>query len=161
MDPITAGHVAGVAFSIAIGAFEVGEGLYTFIQDVKQLESTTSAFAGEIKALGAACRVVSNRLQDIVKDHESRVSLGSSSNRDSFQLWSCLEDQISDCQKTISQLQEAVSCLKRDPAKGTNFVGQVVRQIKLHMKAKDITEARNRIRSHTASLQILLQSIAM
>ncbi|KAI9693016.1 MAG: hypothetical protein M1822_005011 [Bathelium mastoideum] len=161
MDPVTAIQVAATAFSVAKGAYEVGEVLYTFVHDVKNLESTTSAFAAEIKALGAACRVVSDRLQDIVKDHERQNTRESSSKCDSSYLWLCLEGQIADCQKTISQLQEAAYCLKRDSSKETNFVSQVVRQIKLNMRTKDIANARNRIRSHTASLQVVLQSIAI
>ncbi|KAI9662925.1 MAG: hypothetical protein M1821_007972 [Bathelium mastoideum] len=161
MNPVTAVQVAATAFSVAKGAYEVGEVLCTFVHDVKNLESTTSAFAAEIKALGAACRVVSDRLQDIVKDHERQNTRESSSKDDSSYLWLCLEGQIADCQKTISQLQEAVYCLKRDSSKETNFVSQVVRQIKLNMRTKDIANARNRIRSHTASLQVVLQSIAI
>ena len=160
MDPITTGHIVGVAFSVASGAWTVGTALYQFFDDVKHVDQTAKAFASEVTALGTACGAVGRRFQ---KDFERPGQQHSQPPTDeSAQLWTCLENQLEACDVTISELKTAVSCIEDSGShRGPKLISQAIRQIKLNMKTGDIAEARNRIQSHTASLQIVLQAVAM
>lgn len=161
MDPASALGVAANALQAAKVAYEIGESLYNFVRDVKNQESIERGFASEVKALSAACHVVGTRLKEIVHDYDNGKTQGSKTKLDSALLWNILEEQVSECQITIGQLSSAVSCLTDNDGKEATFLTQAFRQIKLNMKTRDIAQSRNRIQSHTASLQIVLQAIAM
>lgn len=161
MDPVLIGHIASTAFSVAQGAFKVGVLLYDFIQDVRALDTTAREFACEVDALGSACSLVGTRVQSITQQHSrDQPSFGDDLTQ-SAQLWSCLERQLVACQITVGQLSDAVSVVVSSRAQKSNFMGQAWKQIKLNMRASDIEEVRNRIKSHTSSLQLTLQSVAM
>ena len=74
MDPVSALKIASTALSIAQGAFQVGQQLYTFIQDVRHQDETAEAFADEIQSLGTACTLVSNRVRRIVEELRGRAA---------------------------------------------------------------------------------------
>lgn len=155
MDPLTVLKIASVAASTAKAAWDVGEGIYTFCNDVKVINQTVSGLVAEVKALGSACTLVDERLRDIVKDFENEARRPVADRRE---LWNCIELQISDSQLSVGQVEAALKSIKEE---GSNTFSQAWRQIKLNMKARDIGEARNRIRSQTASLQTILQTVAM
>ena len=160
MDPVTITRVASIALSAAKSAWDVGSTLYVFFQKAKRFDRTAQAFADEVKSLGMACEVVSIRLGTLVRDLESRHKGSLHATSQSSQLWRCLENQLSGCQKTIVNLKEAVSVTEQSK-EGQGFFIKAIKQIGLNNKAAEIAEARNRIRSHTASLQTVLITIGM
>lgn len=161
MDPVTIAHIAGNALSAAKTAFTVGQTLYDFIQNVKVLDQTAREFANEIDALGAACRLVGSRAQSFVQQHEKDIRDKLYDSTESAQLWLCLERQVTGCYEIVGQLSDAVSCANRTATQSSNFMAQAWRQIKLNMKARDIVDVRNRVKTYTSSLQLTLQSITM
>lgn len=153
--------ITSSALSISKTAAEIAITLYTFFQDAKKLPKTTEAFAEEVKALGMSCEIVGVRLQGIVQDHETPLQSGlSQPGISTIQLWKCLETQMSACQKTINELEEAVSATK-GVNKDTRYHSKVVKNLKLKLRNGDIAEARERIRSHTIVMQTVLQCINM
>ena len=161
MDPVSATHIAANALSVAKGAWDIGNALYKFIKDARSIDSTARAFAGETRALAAACNVVSTRLEAIVKERDAELGPNDSGSNQHNPLWACLDSQIIECRETVSQLQVTVECAQQDSTKGTTFLGQATRQFKLDMKSNEIAELRTRIQSHTSSLQLILQAVAM
>jgi len=159
MDPVSAAHIAGTALSVAKSAWDVGTQLYMFVQNAKNLDNNLQSLAGEVRALGQACNVVGTRLESIVKERDDETERDTGLQEQNKQLWFCLEGQISDCQSTVLQLQEAVKCANRDFNKDVTFINQAIRQIKLNMKTKDISDARARIQSQFSCLQLLLQVV--
>ncbi|EME48536.1 hypothetical protein DOTSEDRAFT_48990 [Dothistroma septosporum NZE10] len=155
MDPLSVLQIAGSAATAAKAAWSVGEALYTFCHDVKVIDQTVGGLIAEIKALSSACTLVDERLRDIVQNFDHEITRPSESRA---KLWACVEAQVIDSQKSVDQLQAAVAGLVKD---GSNAFAQAWRLVKLNMQTKDIGEARNRIRSHTASLQTILQTVAI
>lgn len=152
MDPITILHLAGTVASLANAAYGVGISIYTFVQDTKQVDQSVRGLSSEVKALGGACDLIGKRLYDIIHEYDQDKSLEQSA------LWECVSAQVDDCKETIEHLQDAIASVQQNKH---NFISQAWRQITLNMKAKNIGEVRNRIRSHTAGLQLVLQAIAM
>ncbi|THZ14755.1 TPR-like protein [Aureobasidium pullulans] len=153
--------ITSSALSISKTAAEIAITLYIFFQDAKKLPKTAEAFAEEVKALGMSCEIVGIRLEGIVQDHETSLQSGLSHPGISpIQLWGCLETQMSACQNTINELEEAVSATK-GVDKDTRYHSKVFRNLKLKLRNGDIAEARERIRSHTIVMQTVLQCINM
>lgn len=153
--------ITSSALGISKTAAEIAFTLYNFFQDAINLPKTAEAFAEEVKALGMSCEIVGFRLQGIVQDHETSVQSGLGQPGISpIQLWQCLETQMSACQKTINELEEAVSATK-GVDKDTKYYSKVFKNFELKMRNGDIAEARERIRSHTIVMQTVLQCISM
>ncbi|KXT00791.1 hypothetical protein AC578_2966 [Pseudocercospora eumusae] len=155
MDPVSILQIAGFAGSASKGAIDVAKELYLFCSEVRNVDQTVHGLVTEVQALGSACALVDERLRQIVADHEITSSTDNSKGR----LWNCIELQVTDSRRTIEQLKLAFQGVREQG--GGNVLSQVWRQIKLNTKTKDISEARNRIRSHTASLQMVLQTVAI
>ena len=157
MDPLTIIGLAGAAIELARKAFETGELLAVFVNDVKNIDQTLKSLYSEVKALSAACELVGTRVRGIAEaiDRDNNVESNGGSESP---LWVNVRTQLDDCSETISSLAHALKGLAK---KKDNFFKQAWRQIQLDMKMKDIDEARNRIRSHTASLQLVLQAITL
>lgn len=155
MDPATILSIAGTSAALSKIAWQLGEGLYIFFSDVKFIDQTVLGLISEVKALSSACALVDDRLRDIVQEFDSELRTPA---KDRSKLWDCIKAQLNESEKSISQLGSAFETAQKS---STNSVIQMWRQVKLNMQAKDIDEARNRIRSHTASLQTILQTVAM
>lgn len=155
MDPVSVLHIAGTAANTAKAAWSIGETLYTFFNDVANIDQTVKNLIAEVKALSKACDLVDQRLRGLVQDFEAdiRSQRGSDSN-----LWPCIKSQLADSESSISQLRAALESVRNERS---NKLTQAWRQVKLNMQARDIEDARNRIRSHTAGLQTVLQTVAM
>ena len=150
-------QIAGTAIALAEAAFAAGSSLYHFIEGVKHIQETAREFAREIEALGTACHLVGKRVRSIAEEQARQLE----NTNDSRTLLTCLKRQLKDCNRTIQQLQAAVSCVDIYKVNQSNTFKRAVLQIKLSTKTGDIETARNRIRSHTSSLQLIMQSIAM
>lgn len=161
MDPMTAIQVASAAFTGAQDALKIGKALYDFIKDTRQIDNTARDFASEVDALGSACSVVANMVQSIGQQHTRHQQIQDAPFSQSAQLWQCLERQVEGCRTTINQLSVAVSCVNKSDKQSSSLMNQAWRQIKLNLKAHDIEEVRNRIKSHSSSLQLTLQSVAI
>ncbi|QIW99802.1 hypothetical protein AMS68_005320 [Peltaster fructicola] len=155
MDPVTILTVAGMAFTAAERAFAAGIALGKFINDVKYVDQTLGLLVTEVNALSSACELVGKRIKGIA---EAMDGVGPDSKNES-PLWLQVRSQLQDCGQTVSALYEAVKDVGLEKKK--NPFSQAWRQIQLNMKTKDIEESRNRIRSHTASLQLVLQAITL
>lgn len=155
MDPVTILTVAGMAFTAAEKAGEAGIALGRFINDVKYIDNTIGLLVTEVNALSAACDLVGSRIKGIA---EAMDGVGPDSKKES-PLWLQVRSQLEDCNETVSALYEAVKDVGLEKKK--NPFAQAWRQIQLNMKTKDIEDSRNRIRSHTASLQLVLQAITL
>jgi ribosomal protein L3 len=158
MDPVTVLKVAGAALSTAKGAWDVGSSLYLFFKHTQNFDRTAEAFESEVKALATACSVVGKRLESVVEDNGQNVSTKNSIEISDY-LWIGVQDQIYACQKTVHELEEVVRVTSAGKSKG--FFKRMRSQVSLNLQALDIADCRDRVRSHTASLHLILQSITM
>ena len=155
MDPLSVLSIAGVAGATAKAAWNVGVGLHAFFSNIKAVDPTVNGLVAEVKALSNACAFVDRRLHDIVRDYEAEVRMP---RADEGKLWACIEVQVLDSQHSVAQLETAFHVVQRER---TTRLSQVWRQMMINMQARNINEARNRLQSHTTSLQTILQTVAM
>ena len=155
MDPLSVLSIAGVAGATAKAALDLGLGLYGFFSNVKAVDQAVNELVREVKALSHACEFVDRHLQVVVRDYEAEVR---KPRLDEGKLWACIKDQVLDNQRSVAQLEAAFHVVQRE--RTTKF-SQLLRQFMVNMQAKNINDARNRLRSHTTSLQTILQTVTM
>jgi uncharacterized protein Yka (UPF0111/DUF47 family) len=157
MDPATALQIAGLALQFSESVFKACESIYTFFQDVKRLDETAQEFASEIRALETACRLVNSQVKRLAQERSSQHQ----DDGESDTLFASLEQQLKDCDRTVKQLQAAVSCVDPKSVDKAGLVRNAIQQIRLNLKVTDIDAVRNRIRMHTSGLQLALLSISL
>ena len=155
MDPLSILSIAGIAGATAKAAWDIGTKLRVFFNDIKDVDKTVNELVAEVEALSSACEIVDQRLHDIVRDYEAEVSRPRAGEA---KLWACIEAQVRKSQRSIAQLEAAFLKIQREH---TNRLVQVWRQFTINIQAKDIKEARDRLRFQTMSLQTVLQALAM
>lgn len=157
MDPATAMNVANAAFAVAQTAFIAGKALHSFLKKVKQVKETAREFERETNALGTACYLVGTSVKKILLEQAAQAENTSQSQM----LFTCLEQQLEDCETCINQLKGAIACADVETVGSSNCFARAIIQIKLNNKAGEVEAAHNLIRSHTSSLQIVFLGIAM
>ena len=157
MDPMTAISTAGLALQFSGSFFKACQTLYTFFKDVQGVAETARELAGEIHALEQACRTVNSLVKSLAPEQFTQQE----ENTEMRELFGVLEQQLQKCDRTIKQLQSAISCLNVNSEDKSNLFQDALRQIKLKLKASDIESVRTRIKTHTNSLQITLGSLNM
>lgn len=144
MDPAS---IVGAATTAANGAWQI----YTLCHDAKHVNQTVRSLAKEAQAVGDACETVAKRLEGIIDEADAADS-------PSNKMRHLLESRISDCQSTLTQLMSSLQGLDNG---SLNFLEKLRNQIRLNLRAADITGARSQLRSHTDGLQLILQVLSM
>lgn len=141
-----------LALGIAVGAGKVGSTLYQLFKDVKKDRENAMAFAGEVEDLADACANVGELIR--VCQSEPRDDLSVTRNFERF--WRVLKKSLDKCYTTVQCLEIAVSKSSLTSQEQPSVFTRVIIQIQNNKKAKDLQEVRNRIQTHTTSLQIAL-----
>jgi hypothetical protein len=148
MDPITALTTAGAVVKIVS---QVSITLFTFIQDMKQVNHNLSSFFVEVQVLKTALTSIADSLQ-------STSLRKSTNNKAEVDLWDSIDDALNECNKTCEELLEVLQGIGGNHTDPGSFK-QAIRQIKLNWESENISLIRSRIQSHTTSLQLALQVI--
>ena len=157
VDPVTAVQVAGVALQFSKSIFNACSTVYTFFGDIKRVGETARDFAGEIKALGATGELVNAQVKQLA-DQQSKYA---QDDEETNTLFDVLVQRLQDCDRITQQLKAAVSSVGPTAVDESNYFQKAIRQIKLNLKADEIEDLRNRIRTHTIGLQVAFQLINM
>lgn len=151
MDPLSTA-AAVLAVSQAVGS--VSQNLYTFITSAKSVDDSVKDLHNEVKSLAAVLEAIEHALkQPIVTEAREYTSLASG-------VWTSLNHAIIDSQHTVKALGAILQGLG-DAEKASNSFRKVIKQIKLKFKASDISSVKDRIHTHTISLQLALQMISV
>ena len=78
------------------------------------------------------------------------------SSKQTSRLWASMMSKFVECEITLARLDDAVEKVRIDKS---NILAQVLQQAWLSMNKDDIIDFKNRIKSHTTTLQISLQLI--
>ena len=151
MDPVSIA-AAALAASEAVGS--VSQALYTFITSARSVDDSVKNLHDEVQSLAAMLDAIDLALkQPIVAETREYTSLASG-------VWTSVNHAINDSQHTVNALGAILQGLG-DAEKASNSCTKVIKQIKLKFKASDISSVRDRIHTHTISLQLALQMISV
>ena len=151
MDPLSIA-AAVLAASQAVGS--VSQTLFTFITSAKSVDDSVKNLHDEIQSLAAVLEAIDHALrQPIVTETSKYTSLASG-------VWTSVNHTINDSQHTVNALGATLQDLG-DADKASNSLRKVIKQIKLKLKASDISSIKDRIHTHTINLQLALQMISV
>ena len=145
------------AFSIISGAltvaqttFTVSQALYNFIRSSKVVDKALKELHTEVVGLNEALKSIGLNLKD------PAIALIKSSGSGKGP-WSSLDVAITDTQRTVDALAEIVGGLGTVKSSASLF-RKAAKQVKLNLDANQISHVRDRIQTHTVSLQLALQT---
>ena len=151
MDPLSIA-TAVLATSRAVGS--VSQALYTFINSTKRVDDSVKDLHHEVQSLAAVLEAIDHALkQPIVTKTKEHISLAGG-------VWSSVNHAINDSQHTVKALGAILQGLE-DADKASNYFRKVLKQIKLKFNASDISSVKDRIHTHTTSLQLALQMLSL
>ena len=151
MDPLSIA-AAVLAASQAVGS--VSQALCTFITSAKSVDDSVKNLHHEVQSLAAVLEAIDHALkQPIVTETREFTALANG-------VWTSVGHAINDSQHTVNALGVILQGLG-DADKASNSFRKVIKQIKLKFKASDISSVRDRIHTHSISLQLALQMISV
>ena len=151
MDPLT---IATAVLAASQAVASVSQALYTFISSAKTSDDSVRDLHHEVQSLAAVLEAIDHALkQPIVTETREYTSLAGS-------VWSSVNHAINDSQHTVKALGAILRGLGAAD-KASNSFRKVLKQIKLRFNASDISSVKDRIRTHTTSLQLALQMLSV
>ncbi|KAK5113428.1 hypothetical protein LTR85_010856 [Meristemomyces frigidus] len=159
MDPLTILHTVTAFAGVAKNLYDLGTGLYGFIDDTKHVDTTVYNLAQELQTLGDTCATIEAELKTAEQHYGAKqnISLGPLGTTDAL-FWKSLKHQVQACQKTAQDLEGLLKSVQQD---NKNFAKQALRQISLNLKTKEFEAIRKRVHTHAASLQMSLTMLNM
>ena len=149
MDPFSIVlSVGGACSAVAT----VSTRLYKLIDATKNVDRSVKELQGEVDSLSRALESI----KPVLKTQTDSVAEKRADPDESKEIWSSVQDTLSDCQATLDHLQQSLVDVS---SKGVSIGRQAVKTVKLNMKQDDINSTRAQVRSHTAALQIMLQMV--
>ena len=151
MDPLS---IATAVLAASQAVSSVSQALYTFITSVKSVDDSIRNLHSEVQSLAAVLEAIEHALkQPIVTEAREYTSLASG-------VWRSVNHAINDSQHTVRALGTILEGLG-DADKASNSFRKVKKQIKLKFNARDISSIKDRIHTHTISLQLALQMLSV
>ena len=149
-DPLTAIGTAAAVLDLGKLVWKLGTALVKLYQDTKCIDRTVKELADEVKALGDECDLVYSELEVVI----STPSGGEPSPYDvDGRLWGCLHAKVEECKITVDSLGSIVQSVS---IRSADFIAQTQRQLKLNHSRDDMARLRERIKSHTDGLRMVL-----
>ena len=151
MDPLS---ITASVLTVSQAVGSVSQALYTFITSTQSVDDTVKNLHHEVQSLAAVLEAIDQALkQPMVTDTREYTSLASG-------VWTSVNHAINDSQHTVNALEAVLQGLG-DADTASNSFRKVIKQIKLKFKSSDISSVKDRIHTHTISLQLALQMISV
>ena len=150
MDPLS---ILGAVSTVTKTTYWVSTTLFNFIQSSRVVDKTLEELNCEVEGLTKALESIALSLKDPAI---SRVKSGG----DAKGPWGCLDVAVSDTKRTVNALKGIVEGLGV-VEKSANSFKKTVKQVKLNLDADQISGVKNRIHTHTTSLQLALQTATL
>lgn len=157
LEPLTAIGAASSVLTLTTEAWKLGKATYKLYKDTHNVDETVKNLGSEVTALGDTCNFVHEQLEDVIRVPKSGSYSASGYDNDG-RLWKCIHAEVEQCGSTLRDLRALVDSVKEE---GPNFIAQAKRQLKLNKSKEEITSIRQRIGTHMASLQTILQVVNM
>ena len=150
MDPLSS---LGAVSALTKTTYWVSTTLFKFIQSSRGIDKTLEELNREVEGLTKALESIELSLKDPVI---TRVKSGV----DAKGPWCCLAVAVNDTQRTVNALEGNVKGLGM-VKKSANPFEKAVKQVKLNLDADQISKVKDRIHTHTTSLQLALQTASL
>ena len=150
MDPLS---ILSAVLTVTKTTYWISSSLFHFIQSTRAIDKTLEELNREVEGLKNALESIELSLKDPAM---GRVKSGG----DAKGPWGRLDVAITDTQRTVNALKEIVEGLGV-VKKSANPFKKTVKQVKLNLDADQISGVKDRIHTHTTSLQLALQTATL
>lgn len=150
MDPLS---ILSAVLTVTKTTYWISSSLVSFIQSSRAIDKTLEELNREVDGLTKALESIALSLKDPAI---SRVKSGG----DAIGPWGFLDVAVTDTQHTVNALKgivEGLGVVK----KSANPFKKAVKQVKLNLEADQVSGVKDRIRTHTTSLQLALQTATL
>ncbi|KAI9773468.1 MAG: hypothetical protein M1840_007685 [Geoglossum simile] len=145
-----------IAAAYAVGkvAYQASTGLYTFVQDARNVDQSLKSFITEIESLERAIDAIRVSLQS-----PSLLTFEEAARDDNTgELWKSVHAILIQCHKTLEELHQVLQDV-RGRTDEQNLFRQAFTQFKLNMNADNIVGIRSKVHTHHAAMGLALQTI--
>lgn len=150
MDPLS---ILGAVSTVTKTTYWISSTLIGFIQSTRVIDKTLEELKSEVEGLTKALETIELSLKDPAV---SRIKSG----EDTKGPWGFLDVAVTDTQRTVNALERIVEGLGT-VKKSANPFKRAVKQVKLNLDADEINQVKDRIHTHTTSLQLALQTASL
>ncbi len=150
MDPLS---ILGAVWTTTEITYAISSTLLRFIQSSRIIDKTLEELNCEVEGLTKALETIERSLRDPAI---RRIKSGD----DGKGPWGSLDIAVTDTQRTVNALKEIVEGLGM-VNKSANPLKKAVKQVKLSLDADQISKVKDRIHTHTTSLQLALQTASL
>lgn len=159
MDPLSITSAIGTATKLATSAWDIGEALYSFVQNTRKINKNVNDLADTTKAFGDTCQLVRASLETLKSAYsDNQPSLEHLRSEDDRLLWTGIQLRLQRSESIIKELQLATAGVQQPRP---NFATQAVRQIKLSLSMDEINSIQDRLSVQMSTLSLSLQAIKM
>lgn len=151
-DPFTALGAAASAFQIGKVALELGTYLWKLGKAVTKIKQTVNNLAAEAEALSQVCVLIDGEISG-----PGGIGMSSQYDQDGL-LWKSACLQLTATKDTIGDLRRVVGA---DGQEIEGLIEKIRKQIDLDQKKDELETIRQRLHTHTQTLQTTLQMINM
>ena len=150
MDPLS---VLSAVSAATKTTYNISSTLFRFIQSTRVIDKSLEELNREVESLTKALEAIELSLKDpaIIRIKNGEGTKGP---------WGSLDVAVTDTQRTVNALErivEGLGTVKRS----ANPFKKAVKQVELNLDADQITRVKDRIRTHTTSLQLALQTASL
>lgn len=143
MDPIS---IISAAVAASKAVISLSTGIYNFIDSTRNVDQNVQGLQSEAFALNAILEAIKGSLSTQVQNGQTRDHNPG--------LWAAVLGSLQDCNRTIAGFQTSVDTIE-------SHSRSVVRMISLKYREDQLKGLRTQIRTHTAALNLALQTINM
>ncbi|MCJ1400588.1 cytoskeletal protein binding protein [Xylographa trunciseda] len=151
MDPISILTITQIACTIS---FQIISTLYSFANDVKDLDVRLRGFTDEVEGLRRILVAITTSLND-PQLRLAEISTGKYGNKD---MWEAIHGSVEDCRLYLEKLRSELSVVGKKKGEG-NILRQAIRALELRLNKDDINNLRSQVRSHQLGLNTALQML--
>ncbi|KAF2002424.1 hypothetical protein P154DRAFT_561925 [Amniculicola lignicola CBS 123094] len=149
MDPVS---IASAAVSITATSLKVAYAIYTFIEDVRTVDSNLKGLHDEVLGL--------SRVSDAIHKVWIKNSVViERREKEDGQLWVVVQASLGDCDNTVKQMSVAIAGAHKGGKMDRFLSKTVAKAVRLNLKEKDIDMFRKQIHSHNNAMQSGLATI--
>ncbi|KAF1992990.1 hypothetical protein P154DRAFT_528101 [Amniculicola lignicola CBS 123094] len=149
MDPVS---IAAAAASITATSLKISYALYTFVNDVRDIDNNVKALHDEILGL--------SRVSDAIQRAWARdATVIASRAKEDGCLWIAVQESLLDCDGVVQRLKVTIERASKSGGIGRILTKKVSKTIKLNLREKEVEQYRRQIHTHCNAMQTGLSTI--
>jgi hypothetical protein len=121
------------------------------VDEARSVDENIAALIAEVRGLSQVLETVSKSL-----NHNALVGLRS---RDNSSLWTVIETSLQECEKTLDKLYTMLQDLSGVGTGRLNLLRRPMKQVRLNLKMKDISNFQQQVHSHYGGMQLTLGTL--